>query len=229
MKMRIGAIAIALLASAAVSAHASAVTVDWTQYQTTSIVPGLSGTVTYPGTSSGTSGTTFFSGGFSDSGSDVTASTTTGYGIGKGTQPFSGDTNWLSLTSFPDQNITFAFTQPVDYVGFFWGSPDNANWVYLYDGSTLLGSYQGDTQSAAFPIMYSGYVDFFAGAGEEITSIELANFGSFNFETDNLSYREAPGSSPPPSTIPEPSSFLLLGSGLAGLAGMLRRKAVLHG
>ena len=228
MKMRIGAIAIALLASAAVSTYADP-TVVWTQGQTTSIVPGLSGTVTYPGTSSGTSGTTFFSGGFSDSGSDVTASTTTGYGIGKGTQPFSGDTNWLSLTSFPDQNITFAFTQPVDYVGFFWGSPDNANWVYLYDGSTLLGSYQGDTSTAAFPIMYPGYVDFFAGAGEEITSIELANFGSFNFETDNLSYQEAPASSPPASTIPEPSSFLLLGSGLAGLAGMLRRKAVLHG
>ena len=229
MKMRIGAIVFALLASAAISAHASAVTADWTQYQTTSIVPSLSGTVTYPGTSSGTSGTTFFTGGFSDSGSDVTASTTTGYGIGKGTQPFSGDTNWLSLTSFPDQNITFAFTQPVDYVGFFWGSPDNANWVYLYDGSTQIGAYEGDTQSAAFPIMNPGYVDFFAGAGEEITSIELANFGSFNFETDNLSYQEAPASSPPPSTIPEPSSFLLLGSGLAGLAGMLRRKAVLHG
>jgi hypothetical protein len=228
MKMRTGAIVFALLARAAVSAHADP-TVVWTPGQTTSTVLGFSGTVTYPGTSSGTSGTTFFTGGFSDSGSDVTASTTTGYGIGKGTQPFSGDTNWLSLTSFPDQNITFAFTQPVDYVGFFWGSPDNANWVYLYDGSTLLGSYQGDTSTAAFPIMNPGYVDFFAGAGEEITSIELANFGSFNFETDNLSYQEAPASSPPPSTIPEPSSFLLLGSGLAGLAGMLRRKAVLHG
>jgi hypothetical protein len=223
MKMRIGAIVFALLASAAISAHASAVTADWTQGQTTSLVSGLSGTVTYPGTSSGTSGTTFFTGGFSDSGSDVTASTTTGYGIGKGTQTFSGDANWLSLTSFPDQNITFAFTQPVDYVGFFWGSPDNANWAYLYDGSTLLGSYQGDTSTAALPIMYPGYVDFFAGAGEEITSIELLNAGSFWFETDNLSYQEE---APVSSSTPEPSSFLLLGSGLAGLAIMLQRKLV---
>jgi hypothetical protein len=31
------------------------------------------------------------------------------------------------------------------------------------------------------------------------------------------------------SVIPEPSSFLLLGSGLLALAGMVRRKAVLHG
>src|ERR1039458_6898985 len=90
MKMRIGAIVFALLVCAAVSAHADP-TVVWTQGQTTSTQSGLSGTVTYPGTSSDTKGTTFFSGGFSDSGSDVTASTTTGYGIGDGTQTFSGD------------------------------------------------------------------------------------------------------------------------------------------
>jgi hypothetical protein len=71
--------------------------------------------------------------------------------------------------------------------------------------------------------MNPGYVDFFAGAGEEITSIELLNAGSFWFETDNLSYQEE---APVSSSTPEPSSFLLLGSGLAGLAIMLQRKLV---
>jgi hypothetical protein len=169
-------------------------------------VSGLSGTVTYPGT-------------ISDSGGDVTASTTTTYGFNQGSSPF-GEPYWLSLTSNPDQNITFTFAQPVDYVGFFWGSVDNSNWVYLYDGATLLGSYEGlITPPIATGGSGSGYADFFAGTGEEITSIELLNAGSFTFETDNLSYQEAA----PVTSTPEPSSFLLLSS-LAGLAIMLRRK-----
>lgn len=220
MKMRIGAIVFALLASAAVSAHADPTVVftpcTTTPCQTTSNVSGLSGTVTYPGT-------------ISDSGGDVTVSTTTSYGFNQGSSPF-GETNWLSLGTVPnDQNITFTFTQPVDYVGFFWGSPDNSNWVSLYDGSTQIGAYVGgpSAEGDGSPIgIQAGYVDFSASAGEEITSIELLNAGSFWFETDNLSYQEAPVSSTP---TPEPGSFLLLGSGLVGLAGMLRRKAVLHG
>jgi hypothetical protein len=220
MKMRIGAIVFALLASAAVSAHADPTVVftpcTTTPCQTTSNVSGLSGTVTYPGT-------------ISDSGGDVTVSTTTSYGFNQGSSPY-GETNWLSLATIPnDQNITFTFTQPVDYVGFFWGSPDNSNLVYLYDGSTQIGAYVGgpSAEGDGSPIgIQAGYVDFSASAGEEITSIELLNAGSFWFETDNLSYQEAPVSSTP---TPEPGSFLLLGSGLVGLAGMLRRKAVLHG
>ena len=207
MKMRTGTIVFALLACAAVSAHAGPITVVWTPGQTTSTVSGLSGTVTYPSST------------ISDSGGDVTASTTTSYGFNQGSSPF-GEPNWLSLTSNPDQNITFTFAQPVDYVGFFWGSVDNSDWFGLYDGSTLLGSYEGLTPPIAPSGSGSGYADFFAGTGEEITSIELGNAGSYWFETDNLSYQEQ---APVITSTPEPGSFLLLGS-VAGLAIMLRRK-----
>jgi len=215
MKMRIGAIVFARLASAAVSAHADPTVVFTpcppTPCQTTSNVSGLSGTVTYPGT-------------ISDSGNDVTVSTTTSYGFNQGSSPF-GESNWLSLGTVPnDQNITFTFTTPVDYVGFYWGSPDNSNWAYLYDGSNLIGAYVGgaSAEGDGSPIgILPGYVDFSASAGEEITSIELGNAGSFWFETDNLSYQEE---APVSSSTPEPSSFLLLGSGLAGLVIMLQRK-----
>ena len=207
MKIRMGTIVFALLACAAVSAHASGITVNWTTGGVyTSQVSPLSGTVTYPSST------------ISDPGGDVTASTTTSYGFNQGTSPF-GETNWLSLT--PGQDITFTFAQAVDYVGFFWGSPDNSNWVYLYDGSNLIGAYVGGAlaEGDGSPIgIDAGYVGFSA-TGEEITSIELLNAGSFTFETDNLSYQEEA----PVTSTPEPSSFLLLSS-LAGLAIMLRRK-----
>src|ERR1035438_7558253 len=125
MKMRTCAIVFALLACAAVSAHADSITVGWTPGQTTSPVSGLSGTVTYPSST------------ISDSGGDVTASTTTSYGFNQGSSSF-GEPYWLSLTSNPDQNITFTFAQPVDYVGFFWGSADNSNWVGLCFYSLLV-------------------------------------------------------------------------------------------
>ena len=216
MKIRTGAIAFALLACAAVSAHADP-TVVFTPClspcQTTSTVSGVS-TVTYPGV------TISDPSGISDPGGDVAVSTTTSYGFDQGSSPF-GEANWLSLT--PLQDITFTFTQPVDYVGFFWGSPDNTNWAYLYNGSTLLGAYVGgpsDEGDGSTIGIQAGYVDFFAGAGEKITSIELLNAGSFWFETDNLSYQEE---APVITSTPEPGSFLLLGS-VAGLAIMLRRK-----
>jgi len=59
-----------------------------------------------------------------------------------------------------------------------------------------------------------------------ITLTDLDNSGSFNdFVLDDLSF-----DGPSPSTVtPEPSSMLLLGSGLVSLAGLMRRKIGMRG
>ena len=212
--MRIGAIVFALLACVAVSARAGSITETWNVAQTSS-VSSLSGTVTYPGA-------------ISDSGGDVTVSTTTSYGFNQGSSPF-GESNWLSLSTEPDdQNITFTFTTPVDYVGFYWGSPDNSNWAYLYDGSNLIGAYVGGAlaEGDGSPIgIDAGYVGFSA-TGEEITSIELLNGGSFWFETDNLSYREATVSSTPEGG--STALYLILALGTCFASFSLRKQSILR-
>jgi hypothetical protein len=35
-------------------------------------------------------------------------------------------------------------TNPVSYVGFAWGTPDQANVVSVFDGSTFLGAFLGN-------------------------------------------------------------------------------------
>jgi hypothetical protein len=42
-------------------------------------------------------------------------------------------------------NVTVTFTNPVAYVGFAWGTPDLFNELDVYDGSTPLGSFIGNT------------------------------------------------------------------------------------
>jgi hypothetical protein len=39
--------------------------------------------------------------------------------------------------------VTVTMTNPVSYVGFIWGTPDDSNKVDVHDGSTLLGSFFG--------------------------------------------------------------------------------------
>src|SRR5262249_51216191 len=108
--------------------------------------------------------------------------------IGQGTPPATGNFIYtggnISGNAIPDIIVTM--TNPVSYVGFAWGTPDTSNFVFVYDGSTLLGAFSGNfVVSGSNQI--TDYIDIQAGAGEAITQLRLTDGGSCCFETDNYS------------------------------------------
>ena len=82
-------------------------------------------------------------------------------------------------------NVTVTMTEPVNYVGFAWGTPDFFNQLDVYDGSTLLGSFSG------LGLGNPNYFNIFAGPGETITQLVMsstfAGEAGCCFETDNYS------------------------------------------
>jgi len=135
---------------------------------------------------------------------DTTIGTITGGVLNAGTPPATG--NWIAAgPSIPD--VTVTFTNPVSYVGFAWGTPDLFNVLDVYDGSTLLGSFIGNTSlsppGTQIPVYY---FNIFAGSGEAIT--KLVESSNAFFETDN--YSAIPNGI---SSVPGP----IAGAGLPGL------------
>jgi hypothetical protein len=140
-------------------------------------------------------------------------STTTFGGLyGFNTTP--GGAQWLG---FPGGTATFTFTHPTEYFGFWLTGLQTiftAQETVAYNGA--------DGQTLNIPINVNGGAQYFGftDAGNAFTSVTINNVSTANgadaWGIDDVSYNGA--------STPEPSSLLLLGSGVLGLAGVVRRK-----
>lgn len=121
-----------------------------------------------------------------------------------GADPGAGG-SWIAQSN---QTTVIKFSQPIDYFGLYWGSADDFNIVRTFNvssGGTALSETTGtDSPIGGVP----GYVNFFAGTGEQFLRIELSA-NTCCFESDNHSYRLAA------DAVPEPGSIALMAFGLA--------------
>jgi hypothetical protein len=138
----------------------------------------------------------------------------------EGAEPAGDTSRYLSVKGGGSTTITL--TNPNNYYfGLLWGSMDTYNTIIFsfLDGAASV-SYTGTdvaSQPGANGNWYDAannkYVDFnFSNAIKTVTFTS----GSNSFEIDNIAV----------APVPEPTTMLLFGAGLAGLAAMIRRKRI---
>jgi hypothetical protein len=134
---------------------------------------------------------------------------------GTGTTGVSNSNNTYYPTAY---TLDIAFTAPVSSLSFTFDNYGNGNGssYTAYDGTTVVDTGALDELDVA-----DGGENFtlVTVSGSGITDLQISNGGSeeWLFEVGAVTF--TPGA----AETPEPSSLLLLGTGILGMAGMLRR------
>ncbi len=175
--------------------------------------------------------------------------------VGKYAQPAGDTTNFLTV-SYPSAAgaVHFAFTNPENYFGLYWGSMDPYNSITFLRDNEQIATYTGTEIVGLAGLVANGdqhstasnrYINFDLGSGfyDEV----ILGTTDYAFEVDNIAFGDPPVPSftadtfgsvstlaistdgivivDAPAPIPEPGTLVVLGSSLYGLAFMRRRKA----
>lgn len=133
-----------------------------------------------------------------------------------GSPPFTESSTPNVLWNQGFSSLTLTLTGSFNVVGFEL-EPDNfaveETTAQFYNGGTLLGTID------LFPNGSAGALLFAAQSDQDITSVVITNLAG-----DDFAIAQLRAGNVPTTTTPEPGTMVLLGSGLLGALGVMRRK-----